>query len=83
MGEPSRFKLKNTGQVTRVYIRNGKGAQTRRARTKRDKDAVKVQKGKVCEKELNQYESQIRRQCSHVGCVYQDGNEERWSRTAW
>ena len=50
MGEPSRFKLKSTGQVTRVYIRNGKGAQTRRAQTRKDKAAVKVQKGKVREK---------------------------------
>ena len=49
-GEPSRFKLKNTGQVARVYIRNGKGAQTRRAQTREDKAAVKVQKGKVREK---------------------------------
>jgi hypothetical protein len=28
---------------------------------------VKVQKRKVREKELNQYESEIRRQCSRVG----------------
>ena len=39
-GEPSRFKLKNTGQVTRVYIRNEEGAQTKRAQTRRDKEAV-------------------------------------------
>ena len=60
-GEPSRFKLENTGQVARVYIRNGNSAQTRRAQTKRDKQTVKVQKRKVHEKELSQYESEIRR----------------------
>jgi hypothetical protein len=75
--KPSRFKLENTGQVARVYIRNGNGAQTKRAQTRKDKDAVKVQKRKVREKELNQYESEIRRQCSRVGRVYQDGNEEK------
>ena len=82
MGEPSRFKLKNTGQVTRVYIRNGEGAQTKRAQTRRDKEAVKVQKRKACEKELSQYESEIRRQCSRVERVYQNGNEKKWNRTA-
>ena len=86
-GEPSRFKLKSTGQVTRVYIRNGKGAQTRRAQTRRaqtrnDKAVVKVQKRKAREKELSQYESEIRRQCSRVEHVYQDGNEKKWNRTA-
>jgi hypothetical protein len=75
--KPSRFKLENTGQVARVYIHNGNGAQTRRAQTRKDKDTVKVQKRKVREKELNQYESEIRRQCSCVGRVYQDGNEEK------
>ena len=50
MGEPSRFKLRSTGQVARVYIRNGNGAQTRKAQTRKDKAAVKVQKGKVREK---------------------------------
>jgi hypothetical protein len=75
--KPSRFKLENTGQVARVYIRNGNGAQIKRAQTRKDKDAVKVQKRKVREKELNQYESEIRRQCSRVGRVYQDGNEEK------
>jgi hypothetical protein len=78
--KPSRFKLENTGQVARVYIHNGNGAQTRRAQTRKDKDTVKVQKRKVREKELNQYESEIRRQCSCVGRVYQDGNEEKWKR---
>jgi hypothetical protein len=76
--KPSRFKLENTGLVARVYIRNGNSAQTKRAQTRRDKDAVKVRKRKACEKELNQYESEIRRQCSCVGRVYQDGNEEKW-----
>jgi hypothetical protein len=79
---PSRFKLENTRQVARVYIRNGNGAQTKRAQTKKDKDTVKVQMGKVHEKELNQYESEIRKQCSRVGHVYQDGNEEKWKCTA-
>ena len=60
MGEPSRFKLRNTGQVTRVYIRNEKSAQTKRAQTRKDKEAVKVQKRKVHGKELSQYESEIR-----------------------
>jgi hypothetical protein len=78
----SRFKLENTGRVARVYIRNGNGAQTRRAQTRRDKNAVEVQKRKVHEKELNQYESEIRRQCSHVGHVYQGRNEEKWKHTA-
>ena len=80
--EPSRFKLKSTGQVTRVYIRNGKGAQTRKAQTRKDKAAVKVQKRKAREKELSQYESEIRRQCSRVERVYQNGNEKKWNRTA-
>jgi hypothetical protein len=79
--KPSRFKLENTSQVTKVYIRKGKGAQTKSAQTKTDKGAVKVQKRKVREKELNQYESEIRRQCSRVGRVYQDGNEEKWKRS--
>ena len=82
MGEPSRFKLENTGQVARVYIRNENGAQTRRAQTRRDKKSVKVQMGKVCEKELSQYESEIGRQCSCVERVYQNGNEKKWNRTA-
>ena len=81
-GEPSRFKLENTGQVARVYIRNENGAQTRRAQTRRDKKSVKVQMGKVREKELSQYESEIRRQCSRVEHVYQNGNEKKWNRTA-
>jgi hypothetical protein len=63
--------LENTGLVARVYIHNEKGTQTKRAQTRKDKKVVKVQKRKVCEKELNQYESEIRRQCSRVGRVYQ------------
>ena len=82
MGEPSRFKLENTGQVARVYIRNENGAQTRRAQTRRDKKSVKVQMGKVREKELSQYESEIGRQCSRVERVHQNGNEKKWNRTA-
>jgi hypothetical protein len=78
----SRFKLGNTGLVARVYIRNGNGAQTKRAQTKKDKDAVEVQKRKVHEKELNQYESEIRGQCSCVGHVYQSGDGEKWNHTA-
>jgi hypothetical protein len=77
----SRFKLESIGLVARVYIRNGNGAQTKRARTRRDKGVMKVQKRKACEKELNQYESEIRRQCSRVGRVYQNGNEEEWKRS--
>jgi hypothetical protein len=35
--KPSRFKLENTSQVTKVYIHKGNGAQTRSAQTKKDK----------------------------------------------
>jgi hypothetical protein len=63
-------------------ILKGNGAQTRSAQTKKDKNAVEVQMRKVREKELNQYESEIRRQCSRVGRVYQNGNEEKWNRTS-
>ena len=52
--------MENTGLVARVYICNEKGAQTKRAQTRKDKEAVKVQKRKVCGKELSQYESEIR-----------------------